>query len=294
MLTDGDKWLPYKFIAPSIICLLLINVFPLFYGIGLSFFRFQRFGTVRKFAGLANYVRALAAGSQFWEALGHSAIFSILTTAGSYFIGLVLALLLNGEIKGRNLYRALILLPWVMPSAVIALVWRWLYNDTYGIINIILTQLGIISEPIQWLGNPDLALYSVTLVNIWKAYPFMMVVLLAGLQAIPGDLYEAASIDGASRWQTFKSITFPLLGNVTLISTLLMFIWTFNYYDLIALMTGGGPAFSSHVLATHAYETGFMRMDYGLAAAISTIMLIMLFVFSIVYFRVYRKGASEA
>jgi multiple sugar transport system permease protein len=181
-----------------------------------------------------------------------------------------------------------LLIPWVIPSVVAAVQWKVMFAS-YGVINTILQGLGIIHQPILWLGNPDLALFSVTMVNVWRDYPFMTVVLLAGLQTIPDELYEVAEIDGASVWQRFKNITLPLLAPVSLISIILLAIWSFNNFDLVFLITGGGPAGATEVLPTYVYLEAFRRLNPTYAAAIATIMLGFLLILTILYMRTYNR-----
>jgi len=284
--------LPFKLVLPLVGAIFLIEVFPIGYGIISSFYTtkvFPSFQTV--FSGLANY-KSIFQDPIYWNALLNTCKFTLATVIGSYSIGLGIALLLNQKICGRRIFRALILLPWVMPVIVISLVWRWMYNDLCGIINRILLQVGLIKSPILWLGDTKIVMYSVSITNIWKAYPFMAASLLGGLQSIPRELYEAASIDGASTLHRFIYITFPLLRPITVIIILLMTIWTFNYFDLVFLLTGGGPGHASHVLSTYAYEVAFGALNYGRGASIAVTMLIFLCFFMIIYFRVVYKRAE--
>jgi ABC-type sugar transport systems, permease components len=281
------------FLAPSLVCLALVNFYPLVFGVWISFYRRPLFSAQFVFAGLRNYSRILQ-DPTFYVAFWNTILFTIGTVVGSYVIGLVLALLLNGKILFRGFFRSAILLPWVMPSIVVAYTWGYIYHDLFGILNYLLTSVGITKKPILWLANPKIVLWSLTIVNIWKAYPYMMTVLLAGLQSIPSSLYEAAAIDGASSWQQFTRITLPLLKPLTLVSTMYMFIWTFNYFDLVYLMTGGGPGHASHVLATYAYEQAFAVGDYGRASAVAVIMLIVLYILITLYIRSYRGVEADS
>ena len=228
--------------------------------------------------------------AEFWNALRNSIIWTVLSVIFGYLIGLILALLLNRNIRGRGLFRAILLIPWVIPSVVAAVQWKVMFAS-YGVINTLLQGVGI-GEPILWLGDPGIALFSVTIVNIWRDYPFMTVVLLAGLQTIPDELYEAAEIDGASAWQRFRNITMPLIAPITLISTTLLAIWSFNNFDLVFLITGGGPAGATEVLPTYVFLEAFRRLNPTYAASIATSMLLILLIFTILYMRSYKRIAE--
>ena len=288
------RGMPFLLLLPTLVLILGINIYPLLRGIQISFctstmlkpFDFRCYETT-------NYAEAFSLDNEtFWNALGHSIIWTALSVLLGYGIGLVLATLLNRDIKGRGVLRAILLIPWVIPSVVASVQWKVMFAS-YGVINTILQNLGVISEPILWLGNPDLALFSVTMVNVWRDYPFMTVVLLAGLQTIPDELYEVAQIDGASVWQRFWLVTMPLLAPVSLISTVLLAIWSFNNFDLIFLITGGGPAGATEVLPTYVYLEAFRRLNPTYAATIATAMLGVMVVFTVLYMRGYRAVADE-
>ncbi|MCZ7545536.1 MAG: sugar ABC transporter permease [Anaerolineae bacterium] len=183
-------------------------------------------------------------------------------------------------------------MPWVVPSVVAALCWRWIYAGEYGILNHMLQQVGLIQRPLQWLSTPDLAMPAVIAVGIWKWVPFMAVVMLAGLQSIPKELYEAAEVDGANIVQRFRQITMPHVRNLSLIATLLSFIWTFNHFDIVYVMTKGGPANATHLLSTYSYLSAFAYFDIGYAAAMAVVMLVALTVLAVPYLRLMR-GESQ-
>ena len=293
MKKESTSQLAFQLILPSLLCLLAVNIYPPLHGLWLSFQAQGIFDKSYHFVGLDNY-RLILQDLVFWVALRNTMVFTIGTVAGSYLVGLIMAILLNQKMRGRGVFRALILLPWVMPTVVIAYTWSWMFHDLFGIINVTLHQLGLIQKPILWLADQRMVMGSLVAVNVWKAYPYMMVVLLAGLQSIPKDVYEAAAIDGASGWKQFTAITYPLFRPLTQVCTLYMFIWTFNYFDLVYLMTGGGPGYASHVLATYSYEKAFGASDYGLATSSSVIMLIMLAVMMAVYLRIGDRSAATS
>jgi multiple sugar transport system permease protein len=189
---------------------------------------------------------------------------------------------------GRNLMRALVLMAWILPTVVSANVWRWLLDGTYGLVNAVLSSLGLLDHDVFWLGRPNTALLAVTTATAWTFAPFAMVLLLAGLQGLPRALYEAARIDGANAWQQFVRITLPLLRPVSLTTALLCFIYTFKTFDTVFLMTGGGPGGATQTLPIYAYREAFEFFDFGSAAVATTVLLAVPLVLSIAYFRSLR------
>ncbi len=284
------KTLPYLLLLPAIIFIIFIIVLPMLRGIQISFYESKMLKPYEfTFCGFKQYAKAFSlSNSDFWNALRHSIIWSALSVTFGYLIGLILALLLNRDIKGRGILRAILLIPWVMPTVVASAQWKLMYAS-FGLINSILKGLGIISDPILFLGNPNLALFSVCFVNIWRNYPFMTIVLLASLQTIPEELYEVADIDGASTMQKFWYITMPHLLPITMIATILVTIWSFNNFDFVFLVTGGGPAGASEVLPTYVYLEGFRRLNPSYGASIATSMLVLMTIIIIIYMRIYRK-----
>jgi len=286
--------LPYLLLMPALVLLSALIIYPIIRGIQISFFKstiVDPYGSF-KFAGFSQYLKALSlTNATFWGSLWHSIVWTILSVVFSFLIGLGLAILLNGNIKGRGILRALILIPWVIPSIVAAAQWKVMFAS-FGFINNFLHFLKIISDPVLFLANPKLALFSVAVVNIWRSYPFMTVVLLAGLQSIPDELYEAGYVDGTTVWQKFWHITMPLLRPVSMISLMLLSIWSFNNFDLVFLITSGGPVGSTEVLPTYVYLEAFKRLNPGYAAAIATIMLVFLTLIIYLFMRVYRRNVE--
>ncbi len=281
--------LPYLLILPSVVMLTLLIGIPLLQALWTSL---QRQLLTRPdlfgWAGLANYQRALFQEEIFWGSLWRTVKFALGSVVGAYILGLFLALLLSRNFKGRGIYRALFLIPWVMPDIVTALIWKWMYNDQFGLINYGLQSLGIIRQPLLFLADVNIAMYSIIAVQIWKLYPLTTVILMAALQAIPVELYEAAMIDGASWWQRLRSITLPLIRPTSILITLLMGIWTFNHFDIVYLLTGGGPADATMVLSTLLYNKAFYTMDLGYATALGMLMVLVLSVIAVAYLRMYR------
>jgi len=293
-------WYAIAMIAPVAVALLTLVGFPLVRGAYLSLTNATEANTGRTigenvipatydFVGLRNYVDVLSGREgDFYGIL----IWTVIWTAGCVFfhytIGLGLAMLLNRQVRGRALYRVLLILPWAVPGFVAAFAWRFLLNSQYGLFNAILHGMGI--GPVGWLESPTMAKLSVIMVNTWLGVPFMMVALLGGLQAIPRELYEAAEVDGASAWQRFRHITLPGLSSVSSTVVLLGVIWTFNLFAVIFLVTGGGPAQSTEILATYAVRVGFIGIrDYAMSATYGVIILSLLLVFASGYRRALRK-----
>ncbi|MCL4561985.1 MAG: sugar ABC transporter permease [Chloroflexi bacterium] len=285
---------PYFLIFPSIALMAAIILVPLVRGIIMSFnsVNIIKQGEMH-FVGLQNYAQMIS-DPVFHIALRNTAIWTLGVVSLQYLLGLVVALLLNEPIPLRGLFRGLVLVPWVVPSVVAALDWRWIYAPDYGILNYVLSSIGVISDPLQWLSDRHLAMLAVIIVGVWKSTPFMAVVLLAGLQSIPKELYDAAEVDGASMLQRFWYITFPNLRYLSMIVTMLAIIWTFNDFDIAYVMTKGGPSNATHLLSTYAYLSAFTYSDLGYAAAISVVMLVILLVFAIFYSRMLTKGNELA
>jgi ABC-type sugar transport system permease subunit len=284
---------PYLLILPSSVLMVILILFPLVRGIVMSFTEVDLAARGHMtFVGLEQY-KKLPDDPVFWRALVNTFKWTLGVVVFQYLFGLGIALLLNEKIPFRGLFRGLILVPWVVPSVVAALVWRWIYAGKYGILNRMLQQVGLIDEPLRWLSDPRLAMPSVVAVGIWKWVPFMAVVLLAGLQSIPSELYEAAKVDGANIIHRFRYITMPHLRNLSIIATLLSVIWTFNHFDIVYVMTKGGPANATHLISTYSYLTAFSYFDIGYAASMGVVMLVVLMLFAVLYMTRMRAEGQE-
>ena len=285
--------LGYCLLIPAGLVLLLISVYPVLSGIYMSMTNRHLLRPGRNdFVFLDNYVK-LFQDQEFLGSLGFTFLFTFSVVAISYVAGLALALLLNRNIRCRALFRTLFLLPWVIPSVVAVINWTWVLNDQVGIINTTLKALGLIDKPILFLADYSLIRITVILVSAWKQMPFMMITLLAGLQSVPLELYEAASIDGAGFWQRLRCITLPMIRPVSFISTTLSFLWTFNTFENIWLLTGGGPNGYTFTLPILSYYTAFLRQDISYASAIATAMIVVLLLLSLVYFRIQFGGRGQ-
>lgn len=287
--TAMTSWL---FILPSLVIISSVIVYPLVRSIIMSFT--DRILTYfhYSFIGLVNYAGVFR-DSLFWQSLANSLQLTFWNVTGSLLIGLGLALLLNSRVKGRNWFRGLLFLPWAVPSIVIALMFRWFYNDIYGFANHILVEYGLISQTINPLAMPDMVWPAIMLPVIWNYYPFVMLVFLSVLQSIDTHLYEAAAIDGASRWRAFLHITLPALRPAMVMIVILQALWSFSEFALVYLLTGGGPANATMTLSIYIYKQGFGAKQLGYAAAMGTMMFFLLAGFTILYFGVVRRTRTE-
>ncbi|KPI18772.1 ABC-type transporter, integral membrane subunit [Actinobacteria bacterium OK074] len=279
------------FVAPLIAYLAAFYLYPLYRNLDLSL----RDYTVRSFvagdapfSGWANFQRVLD-DPTFGPALRHTMVFTFVSIAFQYVIGLALAVFFNRHFRLATTLRALFLIPWLLPLIVSASTWSWMFNSESGVVNYALHLLGI--APVGWLTSPQWALTSVIVANIWIGIPFNLVILYSGLQNIPGELYEAAALDGAGAWQQFRRITFPLLRPVSAITLLLGLVYTLKVFDLIWIMTKGGPGDASTTLATWSYQLGFGTLlpKFGPGAAVGNLLIVIALVFGLLYVRVQRR-----
>ncbi|QZZ22715.1 sugar ABC transporter permease [Leptothermofonsia sichuanensis E412] len=265
-------------LIPAVIMLLLVFAYPIGRSLWLSFFD-QNLATGLEpvFAGLNNYAR-IAGDGRFWQSFWITTRFTVITVVLELILGMGIALVLNQAFRGRNLVRTIAILPWALPTALIALGWTWIFNDQYGIVNDILLRLGLIQQGINWLGSPFTANLALIVADVWKTTPFISILLLAGLQSIPGDLYEAHALEGATPWQSFYRITLPLLMPQIIIAMLFRFAQAFGIFDLMAVMTGGGPGGSTEVVSLYIYATAMRYLDFGYSAAMVVVTFLLLII----------------
>jgi multiple sugar transport system permease protein len=232
--------------------------------------------------GFDNYA-ALLRDPGFWTSFANTLIWTASAVTLQLIIGVAVALLMHGSFFGRAFARGLILFPYLLPTAVSVLVWRWLFNDLYGFLNFLLLQSGVVEQPVAWLSAMPDAMISIVLVGTWKFFPFVVIAVLARLQSIPLTLYEAAKVDGASRWSQFTDITLPQIAGVLAIVVLLRSIWDFKEFDLIYLMTGGGPGIGTQTLPLLVYRQAFQMLNFGRGAAVASAMCVFMLLFFAVY-----------
>jgi len=285
-----ERWHGYLFLAPTLLFLAAVIVLPLIHAFWTSFQRIR--GLNSTFVGFANYVRVLE-DEAFWHALRVSLGFVSISVAAHVVLGLLLALALNQITFARTALRVLFLTPWMVAAAVGATIWLWLLEPQFGVLNYILMSAGIIATPVAWLGTPGTAFAAVTTVEIWRGVPFIMLLTLAGLQTIPAEQYEAAEIDGATSWQKFRHITLPNLKYLLVVASTLDIINVVRHYDIIGIMTGGGPAGATEVLPALLYNTAFRANRFGEAAAIGVLLLLMVLIFAAMYLRITRVGQED-
>ncbi len=263
-------------LLPALLLLLLVFAYPIARAFWLSLFT-QNLGTKLQpeFSGLDNYVR-MAGDGRFWQSFVTTSIFTTTSVVLELLLGMGIAIVLNQRFLGRSLVRTSAILPWALPTALIGLAWAWIFNDQFGVVNDLLLRLGLIKTGINWLGEPNLARIAVIFADVWKTTPFISILLLAGLQSISPDLYEAHAIDGASPWQSFRQITLPLLMPQILIASLFRFAQAFGVFDLIAVMTNGGPGGATEVVSLYIYSTVMRYLDFGYGAALVVVTFLLL------------------
>lgn len=262
---------------PAILVLLLVYAFPILRAFVQSLYTENLSTNLDAvFTGFDNYGR-MALDGRFWSSIGHTAIFTVFSLVLELLLGLSIALTLNQAFRGRGTVRTIAILPWALPTALIALAWRWIFNGEFGVWNdMLMNWFHIISEPVNWLGDPVWAMVGVIAADVWKTTSFVAILLLAGLQSIPEDLYEAHAIDGASPWQSFRQITLPLIMPQILIAMLFRFAQAFGIFDLIQVMTGGGPGGATEMVSLYIYATIMRYLDFGYGAALVVVTFLIL------------------
>ena len=276
----------YFFTLPALLVVFSLIIYPLGYAIFIST---QRTNLISEweFVG-ARYYAQLLTDPEFLNSLKISLVFAFFVVVGNFVVGLLLAVILNQNIKFATFFKIILMLPWLLPEVVVALIWKWLFNPTYGLINYILNSIGIIDSDVSWFDSSASALAGVIFVATWKGYPIVMIMMLAGMKNIPQERYEAAAVDGASRLQQFRHITLPGLRPIFLVTLILETAWWFKHFTIIWLMTSGGPAGATKVVSIDIYQQAFANFNFGLAAAESVIILSILLAASYIYSRAIR------
>jgi multiple sugar transport system permease protein len=271
-----EKLTGWMMLFPALLVLGLVFIYPIGRAFWLSWFT-ENLGTQLEpvFSGLGNYQRMVGDG-RFWQSLWNTSVFTVISVFLELLLGLGVALVLNKSFRGRGVVRTVAIIPWALPTAVMGLAWAWIFNDQYGVVNDLLIRLGLIDTGINWLGTPTLAMIALIIADVWKTTPFISIILLAGLQSISGDLYEAHRLDGASPWQSFTQITLPLLMPQILIALLFRFAQSFGIFDLVQVMTGGGPAGSTETVSIYIYSTVMRYLDFGYGAELVVVTFLLL------------------
>jgi multiple sugar transport system permease protein len=286
-LLEDERWLAFALLVPTMVLLGLFIAYPFVRGIMLSVTN-TRVGVPGDFVGFANFYK-IWHDSIFRTAVYNTFLYTAVTTVFKLALGLWLAMLLNRHFKGKAYIRAFILLPFIIPTVLSTFAWKWMFDPTFSVLNWLFFQFGLINSRINWLGDPDLAMASIMVVNIWRGVPFFAISLLAGLQTISPELNEAAAIDGAKPWQRFWHVTWPLLLPVTMVVVLFSVIQTFADFQIVYVMTGGGPANATHLFATYAYQIGVGTGLLSEGAAISLAMFPILFLVVVVQLLYIRR-----
>ncbi|HKS97960.1 MAG TPA: sugar ABC transporter permease [Rugosimonospora sp.] len=288
--TLARRLVPYGYLSPTIVLLLVLMVVPIVMVISYSFRDNVIVQENSVFAGFANYAKVLT-DPDFLAALKNTAVFISVSTVAHLLLGLAFAMMLNTQLLSgvtKAIFRIVYILPWLFTVAVIAVIWRLLL-DPAGVINYVLHTLGLIQQGVNWLGDPDKALWAVTFVNIWAGYPFFMISLLAGLQGVPAELYEAAAVDGANPVQRFLNVTLPQLRPVIISMAVLDLIWTSQQFALIWMTTGGGPLNTTEMLSTYTYKQAFSEYEFSTASAAAVIVLLLTMILAFFYVRQQRE-----
>lgn len=285
---------PYILILPACLLMGLIMIYPL----GKVFYlSFQHYNPTKPFtngfAGLDNFI-TIFTKKEFYNALGVSAKFVACEVVLQLIFGMIVALILNQKFKGRGFFRALTFIPWALSGVLTAVLWSILFNQHFGVLNDLLAKLGIIKEPIAWLANTKFVLGSVIVAELWRGIPFFAISLLAAMQGLPDDIYEAARVDGSTKLQTFRFITLPMLKNTIVLTTLLRTIWEFNSVDLIYSLTGGGPVGKTTTLSMLIANQAIKTSNYGYGSALSVVSFAILAVIAVIYMKLSGFGKEEA
>jgi multiple sugar transport system permease protein len=281
----SNKFVPYLLIAPAVTLMLLIVAYPIGSSFCMSFFKYVLYRPFDvQFIGLANYINVFK-DPVFWQSFINTIYWIGFGVSFQLLFGLILALLLNQKFKLRGLVRSIVLIPWVTPGILIGLMWTWMYDGNYGVINDTLTKLHLIKDYIPWLAQSKTALPGVIVTIIWQGIPFFAIMILAALQTIPQELYEAAEVDGARSWQAFLNVTLPMIQPTLVVTTLLRIIWVANSVDVIYSMTGGGPGYSSLTLSVYTFVKARAALDFGYASTLSLILTLFLSSFLVIYLR---------
>lgn len=286
-----DK-MAYLFVSPAVLSIFCVHIYPTIKGAAMGLtdqlFQYRSYSYV----GIKNYLDIMA-DPLFWYSLENSVKLTFMVVAANIVLGMILALLLNYDYKFVKVFRLLLFIPWIFPSMVTTLMFRWLYNDIYGYANYILLKYHILEKPINILADPQLAWIGVWLPMVWASYPFVMVVFSAALKGIDRTIIEAAKIDGADGFQFFKNITFPVLKSSVMLVAILEVIWQFSSFDLIKLLTGGGPNNATLTLSIYIYQRAFEYKEFGYAGALGVIFFFILLIFTVMYFAVLRGNKNH-
>ena len=290
-LHNQKRLVPYIFIAPNVIVFSVFLFIPIIFAIYISLTKWSLIGGAPSFIGIQNYVDMFTS-STFWKATYNTVVYTVGTVPVSIALGLLVAIGLNRKLPGVAFLRGVYFAPFVISTVAVALIGQWMFNDSYGVMNSLLNSVGIGSVP--WLSSASWAMPSLIIMTYWIRIGFSMVVYLSALQGIPTDLYDAAKVDGATGWMQFRHITWPLLNPTTFLLVVLNIIYSLYVFDLIYVMTGGGPGFSTTVLVQYLYQQAFEQGNVGFASALGVFLYVLLMLFTLFQWRVTRQGENSA
>jgi multiple sugar transport system permease protein len=284
----------YLYVLPAIVVMLIVIAYPIYYTVDLSFYNTPPSLQLRdkNFVGLDNYTLILNS-DVFWRVTVNTFIWTIVSTGFAFILGLGSALALNGDFAGRGVLRAILIIPWVISAVAASYIWKWIYHSDFGVIGAVLVGLGLADRPPNFIDSVSTVLPSLIVVNVWREFPFAMIMLMAGLQTVPDQLLRAAKVDGASAWQRFWHVTFPHLQGVSTVTILLLAVANFNSFIIPWIMTGGGPSNASHIWITHIYELAFGRQRWGIASAYSVLLFLIVMTLGYFYVRALSSGETK-
>ena len=287
-----QKLLPYRFLLPALAITGVVIIYPVFQTLILSIQNYVLYAPDEaRYIGLQNFQKLLK-DEVFWISLSHSVIWVTSIVVLQLLLGLGSALLLNQSFWWRGVARALVIVPWALPSVIIGLIWTWIYDYNVGVLNDLLLRAHLIDQPVAWLSHPQTSFAAIMLTLVWQGFPFCAVMILAGLQTVPQELYEAARIDGATAFRQFWHVTLPSIAGIMATAVLLRIIWVANSLDIILVMTGGGPGYATYTLPLYAFLRAYSEMEFGYAAALALVMTLLLL--GIVFLYVRRQAKELA
>lgn len=275
----------YLFILPTLLYLLIFQVYPLINSVYTSFTNLSLIKPGSgKFVAFANYIKLLTNDVNFWPIVRNTVVCVFGSTILQYLFAIPAALCLNHRFKGRSVVRGLMMVPWVTPVIIMGLIWKWIYDGDYGLLNYVLNTHTV------WLGDKSTVWFALLLTSLWKGLPYATLMFLAGLQSIPGELYEAAYVDGCNAWNRFRYVTMPMLRPVILVTALTSIVQSWTKFEVIWVLTAGGPGYTTSILPTYIYSKSFVSYDMGAGSAVSVISMVMMLIFVVIYLKVYNRN----
>ncbi|MCS7462904.1 sugar ABC transporter permease [Paenibacillus doosanensis] len=281
------------FVLPAVLAIACVMIFPLIYTFVLGFNKSDLYTDAWQFVGFAQYAD-LFRNAEFLASIGHTFVWTVSSVTFQFAVGFMAAVLINQDfIKMKWLIRICLMVPWVLPSVISVNIWKWLYHPDFGYINYLLKTLGIASAPINWVADERYAMLSAVIVNVWKMFPLVMLMIEASLQSVPNELKDAAKVDGATGIREFFTVTVPHVASTSYTIVLLLIIWTLNAFTFIFVLTGGGPANSTQVLSMFIYKAAFQNYNFGVAGAASVVLFIITALLSVIYMKYVMRGGEK-